>query len=356
MNRRSLLSVILPILALHAFAEEPSQKEDALQIRVEQWSPGETMVRVGKVMGTPRAKRVLSHERKVDLKTALDVRIEEETDCGPFVRRLISYQSAQGDRVPAYLLVPKQALANGAKLVPGVLCLHPTNIDLGAKVAVGLGGAPNRAYAMELAQRGFVTIAPHYPTMGGYTPDIEKLGYAGGTMKAIDDNIRAIDVLETLPYVKRDGYGAIGHSLGGHNAIFTAVYEPRITVIISSCGFDSFRDYYSGDPKMWEPGKGWTQQRYMPRLADYAGRLDEIPFDFYELIAALAPRVVFVNAPLGDTNFQWRSVDRVVAFAKLLYERHGATDRLEVVHPDCGHDFPDEIRERAYQLFEKHLR
>jgi hypothetical protein len=94
----------------------------------------------------------------------------------------------------------------------------------------------------------------------------------------------------------------------------------------------------------------------MPRLADYAGRLDEIPFDFHELIAVLAPRVVFVNAPLGDTNFQWRSVDRVIAFAKLLYEKHGATDRLEVVHPDCGHDFPDEIRERAYQLLEKHLR
>jgi len=192
--------------------------------------------------------------------------------------------------------------------------------------------------------------------MGGYAPDLEKLGYQSGTMKAIVDNIRGLDALDTLPYVKHGNYGVIGHSLGGHNGIFTAALDARITVIVSSCGFDSFIDYYSGDPKVWQAGKGWTQQRYMPRLADYAGRLDEIPFDFHELIAALAPRVVFVNAPLGDTNFQWRSVDRVVAFAKLLYERHGATDRLEVVHPDCGHDFPDEIRERAYQLFEKHLR
>jgi hypothetical protein len=156
--------------------------------------------------------------------------------------------------------------------------------------------------------------------------------------------------------VKHGSYGAIGHSLGGHNAIFTAVFDPRITVVVSSCGFDSFLDYYSGDPKMWEPGKGWTQRRYMPRLAAFAGRLDEIPFDFHELIALLAPRVVFVSAPLGDTNFQWRSVDRIIAAAKPLYQKHGAENNLQVVHPDCGHDFPDSIREQAYLLLEKHLR
>lgn len=356
MNRLSLLPVILPILALHAFAEESSQKEDALQISVSNWSPGETMSRVGQVMGRFRGKRLLASELTVDRKTTLDVRTEEEVDCGSFVRRRISYQSEPGNRVPAYMLVPKSALVKDAKPVPAVLCLHPTNIELGAKVAVGLGGAPNRAYAMELAQRGFVTIAPHYPTMGGYAPDLEKLGYEAGTMKAIVDNVRAIDVLETLPYVKRDGYGAIGHSLGGHNAIFTAVYEPRITVIVSSCGFDSFRDYYSGDPKMWEPGKGWTQQRYMPRLAAYAGKLNEIPFDFHELIALLAPRVLFVSAPLHDSNFQWRSVDRVVAAARPLYEKHGFPSNLEVVHPDCDHDFPDAVREQVYQLLEKRLR
>ena len=240
--------------------------------------------------------------------------------------------------------------------MPGILCLHPTNVELGAKVAVGLGGAANRAYAMELAQRGFVTLAPNYPTMGGYAPDLEALGYQSGTMKAIYDNVCGINVLESLPFVQRGKFGAIGHSLGGHNALFTAAFEPRIAVVVSSCGFDSFRDYYSGDPKVWEPGRGWTQSRYMPRLAAYAGRLNEIPFDFDEIIALLAPRVVFVNAPLGDTNFQWRSVDRMTGAARPLFQKHGVEDHLEVVHPDCGHDFPDAIRERAYQLFEKHLR
>jgi len=285
----------------------------------------------------------------------LEVHVSEETDCGDHLRRLISYQSEPNNRVPAYLLIPKAALIPSARPASGVLCLHPTNIELGAKVAVGLGGTANRAYAMELAKRGFVTLAPHYPTMGGYNPDLDKLGYQSGTMKAIVDNVRGIDLFESLPFVKRGSFGAIGHSLGGHNAIFSAMFEPRIKVIVSSCGFDSFTDYYSGDPKMWEGGRGWTQKRYMPRLADYAGRLDQIPFDFRDLIKGLAPRVVLINAPIGDSNFQWSSVDRIVTAARPAYQKQGAEGNLEVIHPDCSHDFPESARERAYQLLEKHL-
>ena len=31
------------------------------------------------------------------------------------------------------------------------------------------------------------------------------------------------------------------------------------------------------------------------------------------------------------------------------------TDRLRVEHPDCDNDFPLEMREMAYTLFEEHL-
>src|SRR4051812_18485962 len=41
----------------------------------------------------------------------LDVQTIEESDCGSYVRRLISYASEPGSRVPAYLLVPKMVLS-----------------------------------------------------------------------------------------------------------------------------------------------------------------------------------------------------------------------------------------------------
>src|SRR4051794_16028808 len=69
----------------------------------------------------------------------LDLRVEEEADCGGYVRRRVSYASEPGGRVPAWLLVPKAAL-NGGPKAPGVLCLHPTNNTIGAGVVVGLGG------------------------------------------------------------------------------------------------------------------------------------------------------------------------------------------------------------------------
>jgi dienelactone hydrolase len=293
-----------------------------------------------------------------DKRVPLEVRIDSETDCGSYVRREITYTAEPGGRVPAFLLLPK-AVLQGKEQRPAVLALMPTNANEGHRPVVGLGSLgtkPGRNYGQELAERGFVVIAPPYPHLGDYKPDIRGLGYASGTMKAIWDNVRALDVLDATPGVARVGYGAIGHSLGGHNAIYTAVFDARIKALVSSCGFDSYLDYYSERPQVWRAGQGWTQDRYMPRLAAYAERKAEIPFDFHELIGALAPRAVFVSAPLRDANFKWRSVERIIAAAKPVYALHSAPERLVAEYPDYEHDFPEPIRLKAYAWLERFLK
>jgi dienelactone hydrolase len=286
----------------------------------------------------------------------LDMKVEEEVDCGRYVRRLITYSSEPGSRVPAYLLIPKAILREDGKRAPAVLCLHGTDNTVGHGVVVGLGGKRNRQYASELAERGYVALAPSYPLLAKYQPDLKALGWESGTLKAVWDNIRGLDLLDSLPYVAPGRFGAIGHSLGGHNAIYTAVFDDRIKAVVSSCGFDSFLDYYGGDEAVWRPEKGWTQTRYMPRLREYRGRLRDIPFDFHELIAALAPRPVLIVAPLKDDNFRAASVDRIAAAARRVYALYGHPERLKVEHPDCDHDFPQENREAAYALFDTVLR
>ncbi|HEU0040525.1 MAG TPA: alpha/beta hydrolase, partial [Verrucomicrobiae bacterium] len=178
---------------------------------------------------------------------ALDARVEETIDCGSHERRLITYASEPGARVLAYLLIPKAALESRRKL-PAVLCLHPTDMQYGHRVTVEKLRDNYRAYARDLAERGFVTLAPAYPLMADYQPDLKALGYESGTMKAVWDNIRGLDLLDSLSFTKHGKYGALGHSLGGHNAIYTAVFDERIKVVVSSCGFDSFLDYYGGNP------------------------------------------------------------------------------------------------------------
>ena len=169
----------------------------------------------------------------------LDVKVEEEVDCGSYVRRSITYSSEPGSRVPAYLLIPKEVLRGEGKRVPAVLCLHGTDNVVGNGVVVGLGSRPNRQYASELAERGYVTLAPNYPLLAKYQPDIKALGWESGTLKAVWDNMRGLDLLDSLPFVKPGAFGAIGHSLGGHNSVYTAVFDERIKVVVTSCGLDS---------------------------------------------------------------------------------------------------------------------
>jgi dienelactone hydrolase len=281
----------------------------------------------------------------------LDVKVVEEVDCGKYVRRLITYQSEPGSRVPAYLCIPKDLLA-GKKKAPAILCLHGTDNTIGHGTVVGLGKNPNRGYASELAERGYVTFAPNYPLLAKYQPDLKKLGWESGTLKAVWDNIRGLDYLESLPYVNGKAMGTIGHSLGGHNSVYTAVFEPRLKIVVSSCGLDSYLDYYGGDEKNWFPEKGWCQTRYMRKLADYRGRLAAIPFDFHEMIGALAPRKVLIIAPLKDSNFQHASVDKIAAAARPVFKLYGHAEHLRVEHPDCPHDFPPAMREAAYKLLD----
>ena len=278
----------------------------------------------------------------------LDPQTAGETDCGTYIRRELTYASEPGSRTSAFLLIPKKQLATGAEPAPAVLCLHPTNAA-GYKTVVGLAGPESRHYGAELAERGFVVLAPSYPLLGDYRPDLVKLGYVSGSMKAIWDNMRGLDLLESLPYVRRGSFGAIGHSLGGHNSVFTAAFDERLKAVVSSCGLDSFLDYMGGDIT------GWTSERYMPRLAAYRGRVREVPFDFDEVLAALAPRAVFLSAPRGDTNFRWQSVDRIAAAAREVFVLHGAADACVVEHPDCAHDFPDAMREKAYAFLARAL-
>src|SRR5216117_3515955 len=67
---------------------------------VADWQKRRAQILAGmqKIMGPMPGK-----EKRVPL----DVKTQEEVDCGDYVRRQISYASEPGSRVPAYLLIPK---------------------------------------------------------------------------------------------------------------------------------------------------------------------------------------------------------------------------------------------------------
>lgn len=275
----------------------------------------------------------------------LDCKVIEETVVGDQVRKKITFQSDADDRVPAYLMFPSP---NYSGKRPAMLCLHQTTA-VGKDEPLGIRGDTNLKYAQELVDRGYVVIAPDYPTFGDHRYDFKaNTGYASGSMKAIWDNIRAIDLLETVPEVDASRIGVIGHSLGGHNAMFTAVFEPRVKVIVSSCGFTTFRK---------DDLPSWTGATYMPRIATQFGNdVKRVPFDFEEIVGSLAPRPFLACAAERDNDFNVEGVREVMESALTVYHLYGAEKHLAAYYPATPHAFPSDARQTAYRFVDQHLK
>jgi len=352
------LAVALGLLTLLAApgsaAEPPVYPEhqdlgyylDAAGARVPVAKPADWAVRREHILGN--MQRVMGPVPPDSKKVPLDVKVLEQVEVGKLVRQKIRYQTEATDAVHAYLFLPP---IPAGKTVPAILCLHQT-IAIGKQEPAGMGGNPNLHYALELAQRGYVTLAPDYPSFGEHAYDFAPdKGYVSGTMKAIWDNMRALDLLQQTPGVDPERLGCIGHSLGGHNTLFTAAFDLRIKVLASSCGFTRFHKYYEGRLA------GWTSNRYMPRIAsEYKNDPDQVPFDFTEIVASFAPRPFIACAPVRDSNFEVSGVKDVIARAQPVYKLMGGPDNLQAIYPDSGHDFPPDARQITYAFFDKHLR
>jgi dienelactone hydrolase len=266
----------------------------------------------------------------------------------------MSFAAEPDDRIEAYLFVPA---GRGAGPFPAVLCLHQTT-EIGKDEPAGLGDNPDLQYARELAERGFVTLAPDYwrfgERAGRFNP--YEHGYVSGTMKGIHDHRRSLDLLASLPEVDGARIGAIGHSLGGHNALFLAVFDERVQAVVTSCGFNSFYHYAASEYGHGDL-RGWSTPTYMPRIKTHYGEdPNRMPFDWTEALAAIAPRPVFINAPTEDENFALAGVEACVRAARPVYERLGAGAGLTMETPKAGHAFPPDIRERAYAFFARALK
>ena len=288
----------------------------------------------------------------------LDITVTDSLKRDNYTRLTISFTVAENERVPAYLYIPFQK--NGHKRLPAMLVLHETG-DPGKQIVDGGSPVPNRAHARELAKRGYIVIAPDYPSFGDMKDyDFDHDRYESGTMKGIFDHMRCIDLLQARDDVDPERIGVIGHSLGGHNSMFVAAFDRRIKVVVSSSGW-TLNDYYDiGEEQSKKYGGRlgpYAQKRYMPLFRDkYKLDGEKMPFDFDEVIAAIAPRPFFSNSPLNDANFDVKGVIKGIGEASKVYRFLKAEGNLQVRYPECGHDFPPAVRLESYRFIDKILK
>lgn len=275
-----------------------------------------------------------------------------------FDRYTVHLASYPGEVVPVLLYIPRN-LSPGTR-APAMIALHGTG-DKGKHLTDSLSAGPNRATATELACRGYVVIAPDYPSFGELSGhDFSKDRFESGVMQAIFNHMRCVDYLQSRPEVDGSRIGVIGHSLGGHSAMFLGAFDERIKIVVSSSGWTLF-DYYNAGAKVTERYGGkmgpWAQDRYMPLVKTRYG-LDpgKMPFDFDEVIAAIAPRYFFSNSPVNDSNFDVNGVKEGIRKAQEIYKLYKVPGHLQVHYPDAGHDFPVEIRQLAYKTIDSVLK
>ena len=287
----------------------------------------------------------------------LNVEIKDSLSTNHYTRYTIHFTAARDEIVPAYLYIPFRS--GERQKFPAMLALHGTG-DGGKELVDGKSPLANRALAKELAARGYIVIAPDYPSMGELKNyDFENDRYESGTMKAIFNHMRCVDLLQSRSDVDPDRIGVIGHSLGGHNAMFLGAFDTRLKVVVSSCGW-TLLDYYNigeeGSKKYGGRLGPWAQDRYMPLLREkYELDGDRFPFDFDGVIGAIAPRAFFSNSPLKDSNFDVEGVREGIVLAGKVYRLFNAEHNLQVYYPDAGHDFPTDVRLKAYRFIDSAL-
>ncbi|GAA4346534.1 dienelactone hydrolase family protein [Angustibacter luteus] len=272
---------------------------------------------------------------------SLEPEVHEEVQCDGYVRRRVSYDVPSG-RASAFVCVP-DGLAAPAPLV---FChhQHAGEFDLGKSEVCGLRGDPDQAYAAELAQRGFVTIAPDAigfedrnwadgANVGWF--ELSSRLVLGRTLLAdcLQEVSLAIDCASTLAEVDATSVGFIGHSYGGRIALWAPAWDARIRASVSNCGCIPYRDSFARDA-------GFQAELVVP---GFAAR-----YDVEDVLALASQCEVLVIAAADDV---WSRGAR--GLGPRLHDLGATHVRVHVVPGD--HEFRAPQRELAYEFLDVQL-
>ncbi len=263
-----------------------------------------------------------------DPSAPLEVQHGESSDAGAFTAEQFSFLGADGERVPALLLRPKNV-----PRPPVVLFLH------------GLGGDKDQARlaAMLLAPRGIAVMAIDARLHGDRAVEGPGIGAQlaaepTALQRTVVDNRRAIDYIHTRDDLDAERVALVGASMGAILGSITAAVDRRIDAAALLVG-----------------GAGWAQilatsehpAAEALREAGFAdpGRLAAIePANF---VGHISPRpVLMVN---GEQ-------DRIIPPSAARALHAAANEPKTIIWYEGGHvDFPPDVLAQFAQWIEDRL-
>ena len=277
-----------------------------------------------------------------------DLKIISVKDCGDYTDTYFSFQSEPDYYVPCHIL----KLKNTKEKLPVLLCLqgHSTGMHIsigepkydGDKDNIASG---DRDYARIAVGKGYcaVTVEQRY------------MGECGGTEKGpgclhrpndginalpallfgrtaigerVHDVLRAIDVITNTAYplfdcIAADDVMITGNSGGGTTSFYAACIDERIKYAVPSCSVCKYKDSIIDISH--------CACNYIPSAARY--------FDMCDLAGLIAPRGLIIVAGKEDEIFPIGAVKETYGFAKSLFEKADAENKINLVIGNGGHRY-----------------
>jgi hypothetical protein len=143
--------------------------------------------------------------------------------------------------------------------------------------------------------------------------------------------------------------------MGANVALHTAALEPRVKGVVSLNGFSPMR---ADTPDTGTGGiaRYFREHDLLPRMGAFAGNEPSLPYDFDELIGAIAPRPVYVLAAELDRDATHAHVTTAVEQARKVYALYDASDKLMLDAPWDYNRLPLEAQERAIRWMGETMR
>ncbi len=230
------------------------------------------------------------------------------------------------------------------------------------QAAIGFSNQLSRGYALVTYRytqcgednAGFRNSS-FYPAYPDYDWGV-LLGWAWGLS-------RVVDYLETQPFVDTNKLIALGHSRLGKLTMVATAFDERISLGApagsSGAGTGAYR--FCG------PGRGGKEgvedmtrkfpYYFVPRLKEFTGQMEKLPFDAHWYIALTAPRPWISVEGTDDQNCVPNAVRQSVLAARPVYVFLGVSpDRVGVNYEPHRHGLPPADWTAAMDFADQQLR
>ncbi len=172
--------------------------------------------------------------------------------------------------------------------------------------------------------------------------------------RMVEDVHTAIDATSKDAQVDANRIYLFGYSIGAEAALYSAALDPRVKGVVSVAGFTPMRT------DAMSKGTGGIarfafDRDFTPKLGFFVGHETQLPYDYQDVLALVAPRPVLVVQPLIDREATPADVHAAVDSARAVYTLYHADNKLTLMEPWDINRLTNKTMDEAIQWMKTNL-